>query len=195
MAGVAKDARAVLTQAFTPGLIKLLQQDRSPHRFLSALFSPEAIRKPWSIWGPELLGQLKAWAQEETEAISEAARQRSRWPLWNSRDYLMDEGYRGQYPSLREELVVDNLFLEPILAGDMDLGGAKVGTLLEALEVSIQSSLNVIQHLAARPGENPGALRAQEVALTTKQDVFEALILTHPEFGWRKNRSLVARRR
>ena len=86
MAGVAKDARAVLTQAFTPGLIKLLQQDRSPHRFLSALFSPEAIRKPWSIWGPELLGQLKAWGQE-MEAISEAERQRSRWPL-RSRDSL-----------------------------------------------------------------------------------------------------------
>lgn len=108
----------------------------------------------------------------------------------------------------------------PILEGDMDIGGAKVGPFLEALEVSIQSSLNVLQHLATHPppplppptmdGEGAAAgatedhhqarqhhhhqttliRRMQEKALEQKQDALEAVLRAYPEFAWRRNRIL-----
>lgn len=69
-------------------------------------------------------------------SISLAAKERSRWPLWSCQEFLRDNGFRGLYPGLEEELVVHDVFLRPILEGDLDLGGSKVGPFLEALEVS-----------------------------------------------------------
>lgn len=69
-------------------------------------------------------------------AIGQAARERSRWPLWNRHEFVREDGFRSLYAAaLDRELVVHDLFLQPILEGDLDLGGVKVGAFLEALEV------------------------------------------------------------
>ena len=93
--------------------------------------------------------------------------------------------------------MVEEVFLGPILEGDVDLGGtARVGPLLEALEVSIQGSLNVLQHLslhqpAAAPGDNDeiAALRRQqEQQLEAKRDAFDVILRANPGFAWKRSK-------
>lgn len=125
-------------------------------------------------------------------------RDRARWPLWSCKEFLKEEGFRAQYPSLHQELVIEDTYLGPILEGDVDLGGTtKIGPLLEALEVSIQGSLNVLQHLSLRNEAKDDELdelrRSQEVLLKRKQDALDALLIAHPEFAWRRNRLLGGR--
>jgi hypothetical protein len=178
MQALARDASGVLNQIMTPGLIKMLRVDKSPLRFLSAFFTPEPIRRPTLIWDATLRQELAVAMKKEAEQIVMAA-ERARWPLWHCKDFVHLDGYRHQYPSLQGELVVNEIFLRPILHGDMDLGGEKVGSFLEALEVSIQSSYSVLQHLLVRGGRSPEdqeMMHRQEEALALKQDAFEAML-------------------
>jgi hypothetical protein len=218
MGAVAKGAEAALSQAFTPGLLVLLKRDRDPGAFLDTLFSEEAIRRPWIVWGPALLTEMRVWVADEVQAIRGAARERARWPLWSTRGFLKEDGVRGQYPgNLADELVVDGIYLGPILEGDTDLGAtAKVAPLLESLEVSIQSSLNVLQHLSLGALKSPagtgavvgaeaqaraeaveheleGLRRAQEAQLAMKMDALDAIIRANPSFAWKRNRLLGTR--
>ncbi len=216
MAAVAKAAEAALSQAFTPGLLALLQRDRDPGAFLATLFTEQAVRRPWIIWGPALLVEMREWVAVEMEALRGAARDRARWPLWSTRGFLKEEGVRGQYPgALGEEMVVGGVYLGPILEGDTDLGAtARVAPLLESLEVSIHSTLNVLQHLslgmlkppAASSGvptaeaeaqaqaveEELEALRqAQEAQLEMKMNALDALIRANPGFAFLKQKNRI----
>lgn len=217
MGAVAKAAEAALSQALTPGLLALLRRDRDPGAFLATLFTTTDIRRPWIIWGPALLAEMREWVDEEAEAVRAAARERARWPLWSTRGFLKEDGVRGQYPGqLGDEIMVDGIYLGPILEGDADLGAtARVAPLLESLEVSIQSTLNVLQHLSLgllrSPGgttggasadaaqaeaveqELEGLRRAQKAALEIKTDALDAIIRANPSFAWKRNRLLGSR--
>lgn len=73
MQAVSKDAHAVLCQAFTPGLIKMLAIGQQPRRFLATLFGHDTVRKPWVIWGPDMLQQLRDCIKEVVLPSHDAA--------------------------------------------------------------------------------------------------------------------------
>lgn len=185
MAAVTKEARAVLRQLLTPGLMAIVIVERNANRFLSTLFTSESVTRPSLFWSPQLLAIIKHVLEVEAGKIIHTGMERSRWPLWSSREFMLPDTYRSQYPSLQEELVVDDIFLGPVLKGDLDLGpGKQVAHFLEALEVSITSSHSVLQHLSGRPARTPEeaeAIARQEQALFDKQAVLDAVVRKHPE--------------
>jgi hypothetical protein len=77
-----------------------------------------------------------------------------------------------------------------------------VGRILEGLEVSIQSSKNVLKHLSLVCGEagreeeaevrrEIEALRVEaEKGLREKEEALEVLLQKFPSFAWRRNRLL-----
>lgn len=156
--------------------------------------------------------------EEEVEAVRSGERERARWPLWSLQAFLKEGGCVGQYEKgLKGELVVEGVFVKVVVEGGreggvMDLGpeglgggreGGRVGKILEGLEISIQSSKNVLQHLSLVCGEARGreedvevrreieALRVEaEKGLREKEEALEVLLQKFPSFAWRRNRLL-----
>jgi len=186
MAHVIREAKLVLRQLLTPGLLAVLTVERSAYRFLSVLFTPDSIIRPFLHWSPDLRNILQDTLAEQANKILDTGSERSRWPLWNAQaDFILPDTYRSLYPSLRDLAVVDDIFIDDIVAGDLDLGpGKQVADFLESLEVSIQGSLSVLQLLAGRPVralEEADAIARQEKSLHDKQKTLEVMLMKYPE--------------
>jgi hypothetical protein len=114
---------------------------------------------------------------------------------------------------LRGEVLVEGTFVKVVVevgreGGAVDLGPeggreggrekGRVGRVVEGLEVSIQSSRNVLQHLALVYGEGGGEVgmeegvrrelvglrREEEKVLRMKEEALEVLLRQHPSFAW-----------
>ena len=158
--------------------------------------------------------------EEEVAAVRSGESERARWPLWSLQAFLKEGGCVGQYEKgLKGELVIEGVFVKVVVEGGregggggvMDLGpegvgggreGGRVGRILEGLEVSIQSSKNVLKHLSLVCGEagreeeaevrrEIEALRVEaEKGLREKEEALEVLLQKFPSFAWRRNRLL-----
>ena len=143
---------------------------------------------------------MNEWVEEEVEGIRHALEERVRWPLWSVDEFVRGKeegGWKSRFESLREEVVVEEVYLGVVLEGDVDIGGGRVGGWLEALEVSIQSSLNVLRHLELGGEEEGGGWeemrQEQEEVMRMKEKVFEVLLAAYPTERWRRNRLLGGR--
>jgi hypothetical protein len=166
---------------------------------------------------------MEGWVEEEVGAVRGGERERARWPLWSLQAFLKEGGCVSQYErGLKGEVMIEGVFLKVVVEGGreggggggggvVDLGpegvgggreGGRVGRVLEGLEVSIQSSRNVLQHLSLVCGEG-GREEEEEVrreieglrveaerGLKEKEEALEVLLQQFPSFAWRRNRLL-----
>lgn len=134
-----------MTQLLTPGLMKALRD----HTFLSKMRCAN-IRHPLLVWNLDMANTLSDVLANEDESI--ARNESSGTGYWNMQAFHKRDGYLEVYPNLRNEYIVDEVFLGPFLEQpDVELTDPTPEHFLKALMefvVHLQSAQDLVRSAA-----------------------------------------------
>ncbi|TMW55894.1 hypothetical protein Poli38472_008542 [Pythium oligandrum] len=165
----------VMKQLLTPSFLRILRH--SPEKFVAGLQSSEDINSSTLIWTSAMRKKLGETLSTELAKVKAAARAQT-WPRWNPDHFIAADSFRYQYPTLSDELIVHDVYINHFVASEgIALEYIDMSAFSQALLISIQSSENVLRILQQRGATDP----TKERSIVVMRLALNKLVSTHPQ--------------